>query len=82
MPSQTGSRAWHIEQLPSTTSKASPNPSAEANCCSRGVNVRASASSRLSSIGATESQAMMTKRMAVAAQVQCGPDPVACIVLK
>ncbi|KTF06851.1 hypothetical protein MGSAQ_001654 [marine sediment metagenome] len=45
MPSQTGSRAWHIEQRPMTAWLASSNPSASAKRVSTGVRGRAIASS-------------------------------------
>ena len=39
MPSQAGSRAWHMEQLPITVSYALSKPAAEAYFCSYGVGV-------------------------------------------
>ena len=55
------------------------NPSAEANLSCIGVSL---ASSSRWLPGALDSHMMMTKMIAVAAQVQFGVLPVACMVLK
>ena len=70
---------WHIEHRPRTVSATVENPAAEANLSCIGVSV---ASSSRWLPGALDSHMMMTKMIAVAAQVQFGCPLPACIVLK
>ena len=82
MPSHIGSRAWHIEQRPSTMSRVSSKPGAAANFCSNGVSGAAAASSTGRNIGAAESQTMIRNSTTVTGQVQTGLPVPAWRVLK